>query len=135
MHQAEGLFQELRYGFDLERLCLRLDPRGPAPELAAQVNGLALEVVHGAKTQVVELAVRPGALEPRLDGRPVGEGAFQEVITFAVRFDALGLKPGDRASFALRVLREGVEVERLPRSGTLRFVVPRSDFERQHWHV
>ncbi|MBS2029601.1 MAG: glycoside hydrolase, partial [Deltaproteobacteria bacterium] len=135
MHQGQGAFSALRYGFDLERLYLRLDPAGSIDELAGQVSGLELEILREGAEQTVQVPLGRGALRPQVDGRVLGEGALNEVLTFAVRFDALGLRPGERAGLVVRALRNGVEVERLPRSGSLRFTVPRPDFEQVHWRV
>ena len=35
----------------------------------------------------------------------------------------------------VRLMRDGVEVDRLPRYGELELLVPDKSFERAHWHV
>lgn len=135
MHQGQGAFAELFYGFDLRQLYLRLDPQGSVEDLQAMCDELDVELASGGKERRVRIRIGKGPLEPRLDGKAVGEGALDAVATAGLRFADLGLKPGDRVALAVRALRGGVEVERLPRSGALRFTVPDPDFERVHWRV
>lgn len=135
MHQGQGAFAELFYGFDLGHLYLRLDPRGTLEALHGMVDELELELASGGRERHVRVRLDDGPLHPQLDEKPVGSGKLDAVATLAVELAAVGLSPGDRVALAVRALRGGVEVERLPRSGALRFTVPDPDFERVHWRV
>jgi alpha-amylase/alpha-mannosidase (GH57 family) len=134
MHQGAGHFAELAYGFDLERLYLRLDPRTPGA-VASEVTALEAVFTRGTEEKTVAVPLPSGALQPEFEGRAIGAGAFEQVVTLALPFSALGFAAGDRVAIAVRVLRAGVELERLPRTGALRFTVPGPDFERRHWRV
>ena len=48
---------------------------------------------------------------------------------------ALGIAPGDQVGLLVRLLREDVEEDRLPRYGELELLVPDRSFERAHWQV
>jgi hypothetical protein len=47
----------------------------------------------------------------------------------------LGLAAGEKLAFSLYVLREEVEVERLPRYGFITINVPDEGFEHVNWQV
>jgi hypothetical protein len=137
MFGAAQAFDALRYGFDLEQLYLRLDPV-EGPVRAGEVcDAVQVEMVVGAAQWQIVFQVVPDAAERRgrRDGREIGTSAFARVLELAVPFAELGLREGDRIALATRVLREGVEVERLPRFGYLTLTVPGADFERIHWRV
>jgi hypothetical protein len=56
-------------------------------------------------------------------------------VELSLSLGALGIAPGDRVGMLLRLVRDEVEVDRLPRYGELDLVVPDRSFERAHWHV
>jgi len=137
MYGGAQVFALLHYGFDLQTLYLRLDPAespARAAELAARVRVTLLADGRGT---TLELPVVPDGRARRgeLGGAPAGEAAFTDVLEVSLPFAALGLRPGVRLSLAVHALREGVEVERLPRFGYLNLVVPGEDFELVHWRV
>lgn len=130
-------FCALFFGFDLERLLLRLDP-AESPARAAELASELQVVVHdGDRVVEVTLPVVPdGQLrDGRLGEGVAGQVAFAEVLEAAVPFSALGLLPGARVAFTVHVRRGGLELERLPRYGFVAFAVPDPDFERIHWRV
>jgi hypothetical protein len=88
--------------------------------------------------RTLRMEVRPGGVEcPVLDerGEKVGSGYSGTIVELAVNTGVLGLSPSDRAGLLLRLMRNGLEVDRLPRYGELELVVPDQGFERAHWHV
>jgi hypothetical protein len=79
---------------------------------------------------------RDGVPHPgRRDGAELGSAAFLHVLEAALPFAPLGLEPGHEVAVAVQVMRDEVEVERLPRYGYLTLSVPSPDFERIHWRV
>jgi len=56
-------------------------------------------------------------------------------VELAVAVSALGLSAGERAGMLLRLMRNAVEVDRLPRYGELELTVPDQSFEPANWHV
>jgi alpha-amylase/alpha-mannosidase (GH57 family) len=138
MHQGSVTFGLLAFGFDLENLYLRLDPKGSPGALSQAASAVVVELTTGGKTQQIKVPLDRGetpamALEGKSGG--LGRAAVRDIVTVAVPFAELGFRVGDRVALALRVLHGEVEVERLPRTGALRFAVPGPDFERVHWHV
>ena len=84
------------------------------------------------------MAVDPAGAETAvLDerGAKCGSGRAGDIVELAVAVSALGLSAGERAGMLLRLLRNGVEVDRFPRYGELELTVPDQSFEPAHWHV
>ncbi|MFL5270965.1 MAG: glycoside hydrolase [Anaeromyxobacteraceae bacterium] len=130
-------FQALRYGFDLAQLYLRLDPAESPQRTGEACSSVRVELVAAAVQAEVEFDATPdGAQRPGRKGAvELGKSAFARVMELALPFAPLALAKGDRVAFAVHVLRGGVVLERLPRSGYVTFSVPDQDFERIHWRV
>jgi alpha-amylase/alpha-mannosidase (GH57 family) len=134
MYQGGGAFLQLWYGFSLSEIFVRLDPA----EGADTGGELRVLISQGKDERTLRMQVRQGGVEcPVLDerGAKVGSGRTGTIVEFSLSVAALGLSPGDRAGMLLRLLRDGVEVDRLPRYGELELVVPDQGFEQAHWHV
>jgi len=133
MYQGGGAFSQLWYGFSLTDLYLRLDPAQGADTSGELRILLALDKTE----RTLRMEVRPGAECPVLDerGEKVGSGYSGTIVELAVGTSALGLSPSTRAGLLLRLMRNGLEVDRLPRYGELELVVPDQGFEQAHWHV
>ena len=137
MYGAAQAFHVLRYGFDLEALYLRLDP-AESPARAAEVATRLRVVILAADRQAaVDFPLAPdGAVRSGTHrGAELGRIAFARVAELALPFAGLDLPPGAKVALAVHALRDGVEVERLPRYGYLAFAVPDRDFERVNWRV
>jgi alpha-amylase/alpha-mannosidase (GH57 family) len=137
MYGGTQAFNVLHYGFDLDALYLRLDPpESPARavEIASQVR---VSLLAADRRTAVEFALVPdGAVRAGLCGtEAVGQAAFAQVLEIALPFSSLGVGPGAKTAIAVHALRNGVEVERLPRYGFLALVVPDADFEHVNWRV
>lgn len=129
MHRAESTVDSLRYGCDLDRFYLRLDP------VADKLNGTRLVLaVGGARRQPLEITVEvtPGHASISLAG---GEVRVGDVVELSVPLALLGLVPGDQAELSVRIVRDGREVDRVPPGPPLAFEIPDADFERRHWRV
>jgi len=133
MYQGGGAFSQLWYGFSLTDLYLRLDPAQGANTSGELRILLALDKTE----RTLRMEVRSGAECPVLDerGEKVGSGYSGTIVELAVSTSALGLSPSTRAGLLLRLTRNGLEVDRLPRYGELELVIPDQGFERAHWHV
>ena len=134
MFQGGGTISQLWYGFSLTDLYLRLDPAQ-----GADTSGeLRIVLVRDKTERALRMEVRPGGAEcPVLDERAqkCGSGYSGALVEVSIALGALGLAPSDRAGLLLRLVRDGVEVDRLPRYGELELVVPGPGFELSHWHV
>ena len=139
MYQAQPPFTGLHYGFDLERLYLRLDPHLPGE---ARPLALELLVASGAADLPRELRIRfelakgsstAGVLLP--GGQHLGAAAFADILEVQLPFAGLGLRAGDRLRLSVRVFVGEAEVQRFPSGGGMEIDVPGPEFERIHWRV
>jgi hypothetical protein len=138
MYGGAQAFHVLRFGYDLEALHLRLDPAESPPRAAEVGNHLRVEVLAHDRQVEVDFQILPdGEVRPGRGpgGRELGRSVFVDVMEASVPFAALGLRPRDKVSLAVHVLRSMVEVERLPRYGFVSLAVPDVDFEGVNWRV
>jgi len=113
-----SFLSDVYYGFDAERLLIRLDFR-------KGIDGARL--LAGGELSVV--LTRPRQLTVELTG--VTEVIFEG----AIAFKDLGLKPGEKVEFFLEFERTAGAPVRLPTLTPLTFKVPSSDFDGINWQV
>ncbi|MBS2026174.1 MAG: glycoside hydrolase, partial [Deltaproteobacteria bacterium] len=143
MHHGRNFAQQLQFGFSHTQLFLRIDPDPEAPRAPdAFVVVVQPEGKDGQPPPLdprkLTLRCQPhGALSPVLDaaGNECGQGQWGAIVELSVQLQALGLAPQERFNVSVQLLRDGVELERLPRSGGLALVVPDRGFEQAHWKV
>ena len=145
MYRGEGLVSSFYYGFDLERLYLRIDP---VWRNCSHLQGLQFSV-HFITPQgwQIRFPVKlPEGAEPyftlsrRSDARALLSRRLTSICTaqiveLSVPLTELGLHPREKTNFYLRVEKEELEVEQHPRSGFLSIVIPDRDFENSFWQV
>ncbi len=131
MHGGPAAFSALHFGFDLERLYLRLDPASEASHVRDVAQTLNIFITAaGDREWSTTLALDGSAPTPEFI-----ELALDKIIELAIPFSLLNAKPRTGIKLAVRVLRGDVEIERLPRVGFIALDVPDSDFERVQWMV
>ena len=137
MYGGAQAFHALHYGFDLESLYLRLDPVESPARSAEVATALRVTVIAPEVQASIEFPIAPDGRERpgRRRAGETGRVVFAGVLEAAVPFAALGLAPGTVVALTLHVLQGDVEVERLPRYGSVSFAVPGPDFEASHWSV
>ncbi|MBN1946138.1 MAG: hypothetical protein JW797_10705 [Bradymonadales bacterium] len=148
MYQSSSYLAELRYGFDLERFYLRLRVGERRQPDAGERLSIELDL-HQEAEGLRRLLVIPfegtGRMACRLfqgeegDQAPLScdlaEAFFHECLECALPLDQLGLQAGSRWTMSLRLVQNGVELDRLPRSGELAFEVPDETFSERNWIV
>jgi len=129
--------QRVHFGFDEREFYLRLDF---AADLLQNLQGPARVLLCFSEPR--DLTVEIGLLgspplRVRLDGHDAPEcrAAQRDVLEVACPFDVLGFRPREAARFHVRLMSDGVVVERAPRAGVLAFEVPTPDFEREMWQA
>jgi hypothetical protein len=132
------------YGFSVEEFFLRIDPdpQGPqAPDalvLTLKRRDRPGEAPGRELERTLTMRCVPaGPEEPVRDasGAMCGAGKSGAIVELSIRLEALELRASDRLSFEVRLLRDGVELERLPRAGGISVLVPDRAFEQAHWQV
>ena len=135
MHRGAGVFGSIHFGFDAQRLFLRLDPARHVVALCDHVDGLEILLLAGDSTFPIRGTIERGDIRLHLHGRGMGRGKMRAIVEVAVPFAALGLQAGRRVGIAVRGMRGDVEVDRIPARGWLFFEVPDESFESVLWKV
>jgi hypothetical protein len=140
---ARGLLRTIWFGFDAERLLIRVDTDGgPAHQRLAQADRLRIGFVDPADCEIV--VIQPSARRPvaylNRDGRPLANGTTVQVATgsvleLAVPFARLDRRPGEPVRFYVELLDGDSSLDRAPREGILELCVPSGDFEQGLWQV
>jgi alpha-amylase/alpha-mannosidase (GH57 family) len=108
----------ITYGFDLERLLVRLDFRRGVDPRGALSGGELRLVVTRPRHATAKLA-----------------GVAEEIFEGAVSFAELGLVAGENVEFFLEFERTAGMAVRMPLLVPLGFQVPGPDFDKIHWQV
>jgi alpha-amylase/alpha-mannosidase (GH57 family) len=140
---TQGPIKSVQFGFDLERLLIRVDLDGRAGPMLRERDVDAVVVTFlapaGCKLMIAELQSNAPVCR-LLKGEELvagshTESAIDRVIEMAVRFADLGVQPGDAIHFFAELQCAGASIDRAPREGTIDMTVPATDFERVMWQV
>jgi len=139
---TQGYISDLYFGFDRERLLLRLDSRGgPFREQLADVQAIRLVFLQPAGFEVV--VVHPSQKQPEVQlwrqGMAVAgshaEAATDLLFELAIPFRSLARKTDDPIHFYFELLKGKQPVERVPHEGAIETVVPSPDYELIMWQA
>jgi alpha-amylase/alpha-mannosidase (GH57 family) len=138
---ARGPLSELYFGFDVNRLFLRLDCEGPARAALAAFDTVRVGFLDPAGFEVrIDNPGRAGEAVRLLRGggpaKALGlEASIDQIAEVAVPFDALEVAVGGPVHFFVDVLEGEQSRDRAPREGTINLSRPTPDFERIMWDV
>ena len=146
MHQvsdaAQALTTLLLYGFDPERLFVRVDFRRHAGDLLVGPAELRLTfLVPGDLRVRVQgdgghaTAVLEGRTRADWSARPSDgiRAEARQILEVEVPFAALGVTAGQPLGFFVSLHISGAELERYPSHRTLDLTVPTADYEAHNW--
>jgi alpha-amylase/alpha-mannosidase (GH57 family) len=147
MHQVselsagESLMTQLLFGFDPERLYVRVDFSRRAGDLLVGTGECRVSFIHpeDVRVRVCQPAGPEGAFLEHRSGatwKPVATGVqavAHEILELAVPFSDLGLKAGDPITFFVSVHLNGQELERHPSHRPVELIVPSAEFEAYNW--
>jgi alpha-amylase/alpha-mannosidase (GH57 family) len=142
---TRGPIRDVYFGFDMERLLVRVDFEGPARVALADFEALRVGFVEPAGWEVViDRPAEPGAkadlrqptagLGPPDQVVPL-EAGIDRIVELAVPFDGLGVKVNQPVQFYVEVLEGGQSRDRAPREGAIYLTRPSPDFEQIMWDV
>ncbi len=149
MHQGGGAIAQALFGFSRSDLFLRLDPAGGG-ELRGELRILlsrerpphAVPWSPGGpgvrEEKSLRMALLPGGIEcPVQDDRGAycGIGRCGAIVELSISLLAISVAPADRLGLLVRLMRDEVELDRLPRYGELELPVPDKSLERANWRV
>jgi alpha-amylase/alpha-mannosidase (GH57 family) len=138
----EGRLSDLYFGFDADRLLLRLDTRGgTARERLADVDTLRVMFFEPAGFEL--LVARPSWQDPILqlyhNDVAVSESgvtaAADQVLEIAIPFRSLGASTEDPIHFCIELLQADKPIERVPNEGAIETSVPSPEFELMMWQA
>ncbi|MBN2474531.1 MAG: hypothetical protein JXB62_07975 [Pirellulales bacterium] len=139
---ADSLISDLYFGFDPQRLLLRLDCRGgPSREQLAEID--ALRVVFLQPEGFELLVSHPAWKEPIVqlyhDDVAVAESNIEAasdlLLELAVPFQSLAVVTDEPIQFCLELLQGDKSLERIPHEGAIETAVPSPDYELIMWQA
>ena len=123
---SEGLISDLYFGFDTERLLIRLDARGGASsEQLREVEGLRISFLQpkGFELRVGRPAKRRPAVQLYHEVIPVAESGVEAaadiLFELGIPFRSLARSTDEPLHFFVELLRDGQPVERIPHEGAV----------------
>jgi alpha-amylase/alpha-mannosidase (GH57 family) len=149
MHQIDRrppALSVLRFGFDRERVYIRLDGRVAMTDLLADGHELSLKFLTPAGVRF-SAAMNAGTLSfgfwdrqavaPfwRLRGPGGAQLAVRRVLEAALPFADLGIAGGGRIAFFVAVYAGNVELERQPANRAIEVTTPDALFEARNWRA
>ncbi|HEX4130895.1 MAG TPA: glycoside hydrolase family 57 protein [Pirellulales bacterium] len=138
----EGRLADVYFGFDTERLLLRIDARqGSAREQLAGVEALRIEFLEPEGFELI--VSHPGTPHPAVQlyhhDVPVSESGAQaaadHILEIALPTRSLGVTIDDNLHFRLDVFENDASVERIPAEGAIETTVPSPEFEMIMWQA
>jgi alpha-amylase/alpha-mannosidase (GH57 family) len=138
---TQGLIREVHFGFDSERLLIRVDTAERAAEDLKTIDELRVTFTEPAGTELRLTGFSSGRLTAEVvrDSQPVArpgvEAASGRIVEIAVPLATLQLSPGRRVEFHLEALGGQQSLERAPKEGLLSMAAPTKDFELLMWQA
>jgi alpha-amylase/alpha-mannosidase (GH57 family) len=137
--EARGPLKAVYFGFDLERLFVRVDLDQPATRVLPGFDGLRIGFLEpeGRAFDIVQPATAEQRGEWSGTSAPMGAVAFalDRIVEIAVPFAVLGVEVGAPIQFSVELLEGGQSRDRAPREGVIALARPSPDFERVMWDV
>ncbi|HDH98265.1 MAG TPA: hypothetical protein ENF70_03940 [Deltaproteobacteria bacterium] len=146
MHSGAGSLAEIAYGFDLESLYLRIDPKEGSfdawePDLGLRItiSSKAIITIELIPSQSIDpLKEKFGVLKngKALVFRETGvKCAMNELAEVAIPFALLDSNPKDELTFYVETIGNDLVRDRWPLEGYIVLNAPDEDFERKLWLV
>jgi hypothetical protein len=138
---THGLVKQLHFGFDAQRLFLRIDTAGSAREAltANAVDELRVKFLAPVNydLSVSQLLTRQPHIDLRQNGEQVVDSgvelAIGKIVEVAIEFQRLGVVPDQPLNLCVELVSRGTSVERVPQEAAIEMTVPSPDFERIMW--
>lgn len=137
---TRGTLKELFFGFNLDRLFLRIDCEGNAKQVLSRYDLVRIGFVEptGFEVRIRQPGKADQSVEFVRDGRPavgVVPVGVDRIAELSVPFDGLGVKINQGVQFFVELQQDGQGRDRAPREGTISLQRPSADFEHIMWDV
>ncbi|OGR82010.1 MAG: hypothetical protein A2902_02265 [Elusimicrobia bacterium RIFCSPLOWO2_01_FULL_64_13] len=139
MQRADGILAALHYGFDMERLYVRLDARKPLESIDRESLRFSVYFLAPSEKKLEFYWPKGAPLhDPEFDfsgliGHPEIRIAAKKVIEIAIPFQLLGASAADHIQMQIAVYRSGLVMERLPSLGTIKIDRPNEELGADQW--
>ena len=139
---TQGRVQQALFGFDDQRLLLRLDARdGTITQRLADVDSVRVTFVEPEGFELV--LARPADRQPKTQlfhsNVPVSESgartAAGTILEIGIPWRSLGATPESTVQFYVDLLQNEQTIERVPNEGTITTTVPAPEFELMMWQA
>ncbi len=141
MFEGSSLIRKICYGFDLDHLYLLFDWdresiefKDPAVVILCKFSleeEVFLEISVGKKSVFLYRKGKDAAIQrEEINTKEIGS-----VAEVKVRFQSLGIKPGEQVEFLAEVRKGQIVIERWPKDRFFRFTAPQSSFPFEQWVV
>ena len=137
-----SLISSMYYGFDLDMMYFRFDFTPQEEPIDITRWSLALYIQNGEGYRIDLSLAQPRsyllyrkAKDKWIRRMHRTDVAVGKVIELGVSFADINMKGGQRGFFMVVVSEDGLEQERLPRTGTVMFVMPDETYTSMMWQV
>jgi alpha-amylase/alpha-mannosidase (GH57 family) len=140
MHRSESILSNVYYGFNKDKLFLRIDPSIPFSEFPDNTKFS----INTVKPCLVKITV---SIKPSLNAelfiksngdwekiKDVNDVAIQDIFEIAIPFIDLRAKENDEINISISIMKNSEEIERCPWKGLITLTVPTPDFEAMMWY-
>jgi alpha-amylase/alpha-mannosidase (GH57 family) len=137
----QGPLRDVYFGFDLERLLIRVDCEGNAVDALAEYDTWRIGFIEPAGYEVrVSEPGRPGQkVSLWRNGQEVPasglEAGVDRIAEAAIPFAVLGVEVHQPIQFHVELLQDGQSRDRAPRQWGILVTRPSPDFEQIMWNV
>jgi hypothetical protein len=138
---TEGIVRQVLFGFDKDRLLIRLDtPHSAQADLSA-VDDVRLRFLEpeGAEVRITHPGAPTAKVIVQRDGQKVSRSkacaAAHEVLECAIPLTELGIGPGSPCQYFIELFAHKQSRERIPSEGAFELAVPSPDFEQRVWQA
>ena len=142
MYKTERFIEEIYYGFDLNKLFIRIDSVLDIEleeDLMAEVivfdnEEFRLTFPFGKKGVSSYTLIR--AFNGKTEKiKEIESISTDKIIELSMPFSELNLKAGDSVKINIKLEKNNIEIERYPQKGFILLTVPDENFERIMWRV
>ena len=145
MWKAEGVLNDIRFGWSPDQLYLRLDPDEQSQARKAELT-VELQLQTPERSYRLSFSLKATEQEQFLLSQKSASGSWekirlyhsichQKIVELAVPFKDLELLPGQEFHMTILVMEHGLEVTRYPHRKPASFFVPGPEFEANLWRV
>ena len=138
---TDGVIREVWFGFDAQRLMIRVDTAGNAREAFSQIDEIRICFQEPRDSEIRISRLKQGEPKARLyrKDRAVANAeldvAVDQILELSVAFADLKVEPDEPVQMFLEVLSKKQSLDRAPREGALELTVPSPDFEMMMWQA